>query len=272
MKITILTSNQPRHLALIERMSVLADEVYAVMECKTNFPGQVADRIPKSPVMEAYFSRVTQAEREVFGGLRFLPSNVAVLPIRSGDLNYIDIEVLAPALASDYFIVFGASYIKGALGKVLVQHRAVNIHMGVAPYYRGNSCNFWALYDDRPDLVGATVHVLSEGLDSGGVLFHAFPEETASDPFMFGMKAVRAAQSGLIHYLSTGALEDMLPVPQDRTMEMRYTRAADFTDEVAQDFINTKSAVFVSANILKKRDFSAYVRPYFEARNSREKP
>lgn len=272
MKITVFTSNQPRHLALIEKLSVLADEVCVVMECKTNFPGQIADRIPKSPVMEAYFSRVIQAEREVFGGLKFLPSNVTVLAIRSGDLNYIDMETLAPAMTSDHFIVFGSSYIKGPLGDFLVQHKAVNMHMGVSPYYRGNSCNFWALYDGRPDLVGATIHVLSEGLDSGGILFHAFPEETASDPFVFGMKAVRAAQSGLVHYLARGELEGMSPVRQNRKMELRYTRAAEFTDEVAQDFINTKAARDVSSNMLKKRDFSAYVRPYLETRNSREKP
>ena len=34
--------------------------------------------------------------------------------------------------------------------------------MGVSPYYRGCDCNFWALYDNNPHLVGATIHICSD--------------------------------------------------------------------------------------------------------------
>jgi hypothetical protein len=37
MKVTVFTSNQPRHLALVERLAGIADEVYAVLECNTVF-------------------------------------------------------------------------------------------------------------------------------------------------------------------------------------------------------------------------------------------
>ena len=85
-------------------------------------------------------------------------------------------QLLTPALSSDHFVVFGFSCIKGPLGDFLVKHRAKNIHMGVSPYYRGALCNFWALFDARPDLVGATINVLSKKLDGGSMLFHALPE------------------------------------------------------------------------------------------------
>src|SRR5690606_39404976 len=71
------------------------------------------------------------------------------------------IYVLADALDSDVYVVFGASYIRGPLIDYLVARGAINIHMGVSPYYRGSSCNFWALYDGRPEYVGATIHKLS---------------------------------------------------------------------------------------------------------------
>ena len=48
--------------------------------------------------------------------------------------------------------------------------------MGISPYYRGTDCNFWALYDGNPHLVGATIHYLSEGLDSGDIAYHVFSE------------------------------------------------------------------------------------------------
>ena len=74
------------------------------------------------------------------------------------------------------YIIFGASYIKGWLIDFLVENNAINIHMGLAPYYRGNSCNFWALFDDKPSYVGATIHKISKGLDNGPILFHCLPE------------------------------------------------------------------------------------------------
>ena len=79
-------------------------------------------------------------------------------------------------------MVFGSSYIKGELVDYLVKQKAINIHMGVSPYYRGCDCNFWALYDNNPHLVGATIHLLSKGLDSGPMLYHAM-SNIKSNPF-----------------------------------------------------------------------------------------
>ena len=58
---------------------------------------------------------------------------------------------------------------------------AINIHMGISPYYRGSSCNFWAIYDGNPSYVGATIHLLSKGLDSGDILFHCLPKPLNND-------------------------------------------------------------------------------------------
>ncbi|RMF80473.1 MAG: methionyl-tRNA formyltransferase, partial [Planctomycetota bacterium] len=176
MRITVFTGNQPRHLALIEALAGCARRVYAVHECTTVFPGRVDDFFRRSPVMREYFRHVISAESLVFGRPRFSAENVRTLSIRMGDVSRLERGVLAPALKSDLYVVFGASYIKGPLCDHLVRHAAVNIHMGVSPHYRGSSTNFWALRDGRPELVGATIHRLSTGLDSGPILRHAFPE------------------------------------------------------------------------------------------------
>ena len=161
MKITVFTSNQPRHLSLIQQLASISTQTFAVMECNTVFPGQVDDFFRKSEVMQQYFGHVMAAEKSLFGDIHFLPSNARTLSIKGGDLNRLNAETLAPALESDVYIVFGASYIKGWLIDFLVDKKAVNIHMGVSPYYRGSSCNFWALYDHKPEFVGSTVHPVS---------------------------------------------------------------------------------------------------------------
>ena len=264
MNITVFTSNQPRHLALIEALASIADQVYAVQECNTVFPGRVQDFFDRSAVMQEYFGRVLAAERQVFGRPGFTARNVTQLPIKMGDLKLLDMETLGPALESDLFVVFGASYIKGPLCEFLVERRAYNIHMGVSPHYRGSSTNFWALHDGRPDLVGATIHLLTAGLDSGPILFHALPTAERIDPFMLGMRAVRVAHRGLVERIRAGKLQAKEALRQDKSLELRYTRNAEFTDTVARQYLDHSPSPDSIEQALQARDLSQFVKPFVE--------
>lgn len=263
MKITVFTSNQPRHLALLTALASRADEIYAIQECNTVRPGLVSDFFRKSEVMRNYFQRVMAAENAVFGSGGFCPPKVRQLAIRMGDLNLLELADLGPALEANAFVVFGASYIKGALAEFLVKHRAYNLHMGVSPYYRGSSTNFWALYDGRPQYVGATIHLLTAGLDSGPMLFHALPPAEATEPFLLGMLAVRAAHQGLVQALVDGTLPTMTAVAQDKKLELRYTRNVDFTDEVAAEYLRSRlPSSEAIQHSLGERQMSDFVRPF----------
>lgn len=46
----------------------------------------------------------------------------------------------------------------------------LNAHPGLLPYYRGIDCAAWAIYDDRFDRVGSTVHWVNRGIDTGNIL------------------------------------------------------------------------------------------------------
>lgn len=238
MKITLFTSNQPRHLALIERMRAICDELFVIMECKTLFPGTVKDTEQKSPTMERYFAKVQEAESLIFGQPRFLDKNINLLSVKAGDLSLVDQKVLAPALQSDYYVVFGASYIRGWLIDFLVENKAINIHMGVSPYYRGSSSNFWPLFDNKPLLVGSTIHMLSMGLDNGDILVHAMPEPHNHTAFEYSMRAVLSAHVALTRHIADGTIFSLPRIPQTKSEEIRYTRHADFTDEVAEAFLS----------------------------------
>lgn len=262
--ITVFTSNQPRHLAFLNSLARISDNVHAVVECRTNFPGLIADIAPSSSTMAEYFSRVTAAEAEVFGGIGFVGEHVKMLPLRAGDLNYLDRETLAAALEARYFIVFGASIIRGWLAETLIAHKAVNLHMGVSPYYRGNSCNFWAQYDGRVEYVGATIHLINEHVDAGDILFHALPAPAAVDPFVYGMLAARAAQNGIINRIGSGTYDALVPQPRNPELELRYSRARDFTDDVAREFLDRNTGPDTIAVALRNRDLDTFVLPYVD--------
>jgi len=262
MKITVFTSNQSRHLSLISSLAEVADTVYAVQESATLFPGKIEDFYRNTPVMREYFSHVIEAETEVFGVPGFLPANVHQLSCKIGDASYLPEEILSDALDSDLYVVFGASYIKGWLCDFLVEKNAINIHMGTSPYYRGHSCNFWALYEGNPDYVGATVHYLSKGLDSGPMLFHAFPDASGNNAFELGMRAVKAAHKGICKHIAEGTLLDLPSVAQDKTKELKYSKGVDFTDAVAEEYLHNMPTTSFIQDKLDSRSYDHFLCPF----------
>ena len=112
--------------------------------------------------------------------------NVNVKILKHGDLNYLEKKDIKFALNSDIYIVFGSSFIKkNWLINFLIKKKAINIHMGLSPFYRGSSCNFWAVKDKKPELVGSTIHYLSKGLDSGKIISHCLPDYKQKNCFNY---------------------------------------------------------------------------------------
>jgi len=154
-------------------------------------------------------------------------------------------------------VVFGSSYIKGELVNFLVNHKAINIHMGVAPYYRGSDCNFWALFDDNPHLVGATIHMLSKGLDSGPMLYHAL-SEIKDDPFLYTMSTVKSAFHSIFERIKNGTILNYSQESQNKTKEIRYSKGNEFNNAVVKSFLAKKID-------LKSKEFKMdlYKDPFF---------
>jgi hypothetical protein len=268
MKITVFTSNRPRHLALIECLAKFATRVFAVQECSHPF-----EMLGKSTVLTEYFSRVSEAEATLFGNIRFLSEKVSQLAIANGELSNLPLTILQPAMDADAFIVFGASYIKGPLCDMLIHKGALNIHMGVSPYYRGSATNFWALYDGHPEYVGATIHKLGKGLDSGPILAHVFPPVAEYDPFLFGMKAVQAAHESIAIILDSclhGRITEA--VPQDRSRQIRYSRTSDFTEEVVNQYQGRLPTPQCIRRTIANRNLNDFVNPLILELDSASSP
>lgn len=46
----------------------------------------------------------------------------------------------------------------------------INIHVGITPRYRGVHGGFWAIYENRPELAGVTIHQIDPGVDTGAII------------------------------------------------------------------------------------------------------
>jgi methionyl-tRNA formyltransferase len=151
----------------------------------------------------------------------------------------------------------GSSYIKGELIEFLVKKKALNIHAGVVPYYRGNDCNFWALYDNNPHLVGSTIHLLTKGLDSGNILYHAM-SNVKLDPFEYTMSTLKSAFCSICDKIKNNSLFNLKSYEQEKTKQLRYTKRIDFNEAVVKEYFNKKIDLDD-----KKFDNSLLIDPYY---------
>jgi len=78
----------------------------------------------------------------------------------------------------------------------------LNIHHGMAPDIRGMASIQWGLVEERADWIGATIHVIDKGIDTGQVLWRGSPHLAPGDDF--------AAIMFKTHLLAAGAMEDLL--------------------------------------------------------------
>ena len=222
-------------------LSEISSELFVIQESVTIFPGIVPGRYKASKIMKEYFENVSNAQLQLFGNsyINNKKKNIKILPMISGDLNQSSMDLLSDFLKSDVYIVFGSSYIKGELVDFLVKQKAINIHAGVSPYYRGTDCNFWALYDDNPHLAGTTIHLLSRGLDSGPMLYHAM-SNLKTNSFEYTMSTVKSAFHSIAERIKDGSIFKIKPFVQDKDKGIRYTKKGDFSEDVVKEYFKKK--------------------------------
>ena len=255
MNITLITSDQIRHNYLVNLLSNIATKLNVIQEKKTFFSNQ--NKI--SNLMKNYFLKVDDAQKKVFGNAAIdkKNKNIKLLSLENKELEKCSLNSLSDFLNSDIFIVFGSSFIKKDLVNFLIDHKALNIHLGISPYYRGMDCNFWALFDNNPHLVGATIHLLSKGLDSGQILYHAL-SEIKEDPFIYTMSAVKSAFESIAQKIENKTIFEHTPEIQDKSKEIKYSKKNEFNDEVIKKFFLNK--IDLNSKIFK---LDLYKNPYF---------
>ena len=255
MNITLITSDQIRHNYLVNLLSNIATKLNVIQEKKIFFSNQ--NKI--SNLIKNYFLKVDDAQKKVFGNAAIdkKNENIKLLSLGNNELEKCSLNFLSDFLNSDIFIVFGSSFIKKDLVNFLIDHKALNIHLGISPYYRGTDCNFWALFDNNPHLVGATIHLLSKGLDSGQILYHAL-SEIKEDPFIYTMSAVKSAFESIAQKIENKTIFEHTPEIQDKSKEIKYSKKNEFNDEVIKKFFLNK--IDLNSKIFK---LDLYKNPYF---------
>lgn len=241
MKITLFTSSNQRHCNLINLLSKISKKLFVIQEKKKSISKKYKINYPNSNILKEYFKNVSNAEKKIFKKKSINKSlkNINLLSINQGELKNISLNKIKNFFKSDIYIVFGCSFIKGELAEILISKKAINIHAGISPYYRGSDCNFWALYDNNLHLVGTTIHLLSKGLDSGPILYHAMPKKN-KDPFLYTMLSLKSAFLSLVERINDGLIFKIKPKKQKKSLLVRYTRKVDLNSKAIEEYNKKK--------------------------------
>ncbi len=254
-RIAILTSNDIRHRFFVNDLAE-TNNVTAVIYLSTGYHPANTDRENLDPrtaeILKHHFDERTRQEHTFFGHnsqFRQNTTSCAIRHLTSHDLNTAATVDFLAARNPDLVIVYGTTLIKPPL-LTRFADRLINMHLGLSPYYRGTATNFYPLLNEEPHYVGATIHMIDAGIDTGPILHHATPEITTTDlPHTLGCKAILAGLEKVhqsIREFATGKLD---PIPQWRPPNPRlYLRKDYHPNQVVQLY-----------NLIEKGLFQKYV-------------
>lgn len=85
------------------------------------------------------------------------------------DVNSDEVRDFIKSKNPQLVVVSGAPLLSQQIIEV-AEGRIINLHPGFSPQYRGRYGCFWPIYNREPELVGATVHYVDSGIDTGAIL------------------------------------------------------------------------------------------------------
>lgn len=113
------------------------------------------------------------------------------------DINAPEAVDLVRAQRPDIVLVNGTNLLRKSMLGLMPQIALgiVNLHTGLSPYSRGGNCNLFMLLEGHPELVGITVHHISQGIDSGDIILSAQVPMASSDNYE--MVDIRSFDTGI---------------------------------------------------------------------------
>ena len=232
MNITVFTANKLRHEYLIYKLSKSAKKLFVLQEEKRK-------KINKGYYITKYLKKVSEAEKKIFKKKKKLQVNTKIIKLKHGDLGSFEINRNLEFFKSDLYIVFGTSIIKGKLLSFLLKKKAINIHMGVSPYYNGTDCNFWAMFDNNLHLVGGTLQNLSKKVDQGNII-SVVKGRVKKNVYDFSMTSVKLIIDKLSSMIINKIILSKKRKKQNFKKNIRNTKSNQFTNEVVKNFFDRK--------------------------------
>ena len=254
MRAIVLTSTFRRHMFVANRLAAACDVVGVWQEEKTFTPERYATDAEAEAVIQQHFAARDASEERHFGDAASLHLDRGALHrlVPGGRCSDPGEVALMSGARPDVVLVFGTGILREPFLSAF-EGRILNIHLGLSPYYRGAGTNFWPLVNREPEYVGATIHYLDAGIDTGPILAHARPPiDRADGPHDTGNKAIVAAADTLLRAAAAHVAGVAHAVPQwtggrlyqrkDFSADAVRTLYTNFASGMIDDYLASRAA------------------------------
>ena len=188
MKIVVLCKDEPRHIYFANKMQDASTVMGIVVQRKYSFSRQLF-KFPstKRKINESWRYLRQKAFRKIHKEQRFFFSeNYSKLSYRGKFLEVFDIndnkvKNIIIQTNPDLVLTFGCGILKRNVFFETPKFGVVNIHSGIVPDYRGVDNVYWCLYNNEPNKIGATIHYIDRGIDTGEILAQTYPPIVPND-------------------------------------------------------------------------------------------
>jgi methionyl-tRNA formyltransferase len=222
MRVVLLTTDAPAQRALarriaddrrldlvgvaVQRLSSSRDVSW--LRRNVRQPGKVVDRVLQRLLFLRTLRALAAREREVFGDGPW----PAVPRCVTDDVNGPLVLELIAACRPDAIAVSGTRMVRAPVFGTAPPRGLFNLHTGLSPYYKGGpNCTLWCLANGDPAHLGATVHVLDPGIDSGPLLKTVRTPVEADDTVAdLVARTTTVGQAAYVQVL--GAVADGVPI------------------------------------------------------------
>lgn len=254
MRAILLTSTFRRHVFVANTAAAGCELVGVWQEQKTFRPENYARDAADEELIQRHFAARDRSEEQYFSSADAVRATRGALHrvVAAGACSDSAEVALMTAARPDVVLVFGTGILREPFLSAFAG-RIINIHLGLSPYYRGAGTNFWPLVNRQPEYVGATIHYLDAGIDTGPILMHVRPPfERGDGPHDLGNKTIVAAAHALLRAASAHVAGTAHAVPQweggrlyqrkDFSAEAVRTLQRNFETKMIDEYLSARAA------------------------------
>lgn len=253
----VLTSTFLRHRFLVNHLASRLEVAGVWQEEKTFRPGRSASSGADEAVIAEHFAARDASERSYFSGheTRRLACGAVLREVGPSGCNDGTEASLMASLSPDVVIVFGTGILRDEILRRF-SGRILNLHLGLSPYYRGAGTNFWPLVNHEPEYVGATIHYVDAGIDSGPIVAHVRPNIRIGDgPHDIGNRTIVAAAEVLARAAAAHVEGGLQQTPQAAPGRLYHRK--EFTADAVRRLYHNLATGMIEEYLQRKRERDA---------------
>jgi len=181
-QIVVMTGDDLRHQYFIKQLSAKF-HIAAIFIESYDYPSPLAETEEENEAWNWFFGRRNLFEE------KFIPQKQNTTSKNKPDICYLKknelnspntLSLLKNKYSPGFIAAFGTGIMKENFLS-LYPNSIYNMHLGIPEFYRGSSCNFWPIHNSDLKNLGATIHRVENGIDTGEIAAEEFVRLESTD-------------------------------------------------------------------------------------------